>query len=121
MQTLRRACGLPSGSISGERYRRGCVQIIGRVLRRIKGAPLCESSTYTLCTRRASQDLMNEPHGAGWGRGGERKDWRLGAQRLGDGVDLLPGSGPARRGRAHSFILTKGCRDAALTRWKCSE
>mmetsp|Transcript_34602 Transcript_34602/g.76054 ORF Transcript_34602/g.76054 Transcript_34602/m.76054 type:complete len:653 (-) Transcript_34602:916-2874(-) len=30
-------------------------------------------------------DLMNEPHGAGWGRGG-RKDWRLGAQRLGNAV-----------------------------------
>mmetsp|Transcript_61590 Transcript_61590/g.102477 ORF Transcript_61590/g.102477 Transcript_61590/m.102477 type:complete len:601 (-) Transcript_61590:127-1929(-) len=30
-------------------------------------------------------DLMNEPHGAGWGRGGTR-DWRQGAQRLGNGV-----------------------------------
>jgi len=31
-------------------------------------------------------DLMNEPHGAGWGRGGDAKDWKLGAQRLGNGV-----------------------------------
>ena len=31
-------------------------------------------------------DLMNEPHGGGWGRGGAQMDWRLGAQRLGNGV-----------------------------------
>ena len=29
---------------------------------------------------------QNEPHGGGWGRGGYSKDWRLGAQRLGNGV-----------------------------------
>ena len=31
-------------------------------------------------------DLMNEPHGGGWGRGGAQMNWRLGAQRLGGGV-----------------------------------
>ncbi len=31
-------------------------------------------------------DLMNEPHSGGWGRGGASRDWRLGAQRLGEGV-----------------------------------